>query len=87
MDLVMPYLLGFDIQMPGLALARENGEATGTSPCSTTCARKPLSIDMDPCWYGDHHVNGYGDIVHARVEYEYLNETVLVRRDLVVNRP
>ena len=48
MDLVMPYLLGFDVQMPGLALALENGEATGTGSCSTTCARKPLSIDMYP---------------------------------------
>ena len=87
MDLVMPYLLSFDVQIPSFALARENGEATGTGPCSATSTRKALSIDMDPCWYSNHHVYGHRNIIHTRVEYEYLNDTVLVRRDLVINRP
>ena len=46
MDLVMPYLLSFDVQIPSFALARENGEATGTGPCSATSTRKTLSVDM-----------------------------------------
>jgi hypothetical protein len=86
MDLVMPYLLRFDVQIPSFTLTRENAEATGTGSRSATSTRKAFAINVYSCWYGNNHVYGHRNIVHARIEYEDLNKTVLVRRDLVINR-